>query len=72
MRKEMKRLILSVEKIDPEAAKYLREEAPLRGDFVATTGHLDRAMGWDLTPQGWEFWNKIYQQLLSDELEDLK
>lgn len=62
-----------VEKLDPEAAKYMREEAPKLPQFAyfpedtEPLADLSKAFMWESTTQGGPFWGKIYRSLLQME-----
>lgn len=55
-----------VSAIDPEAGKYLREDAPKLGSFVPSGNLLAIFFGQD-TPQGVGFWDRIYDLLEQGE-----
>lgn len=57
-----------VEKLDPEAAKYMREEAPKTERFnggpeYAGICYLEMVFKFSETPQGCEFWWKLVDRL---------
>lgn len=60
-----------VEKLDPEAAKYMREEAPKLPRFAylpedtEPVADLSSAFEWGRTPQGHEYWKSIKDRLTS-------
>ena len=61
-----------VEKLDPEAAKYMREEAPKLESFAGQPGdgpmqYITAAFLFDHTPQGHEFWWTMHERLVDGE-----
>lgn len=52
------RLIHEVERVDPEAGKYLRKEAWEREDF-SPVAFLSGCFVWRKTPQGHEYWRDL-------------
>lgn len=58
-----KELIDKVEKINPEAAEYLRTEVPKLPSFNAGRKDLITLFLWNDSPQGREYWNNIWKQL---------
>ena len=57
--KEFEVLVEAVEKIDQEAAKYLRENV----EYDYKDGDIASLFPWDLTPQGQDYWMDIYEKL---------
>ena len=58
----MKNLLERIERIDPEAARYIREDAP-RLDSYRESSDLLGLFLWNLTPQGGVYWADIYNTL---------
>jgi hypothetical protein len=58
---EFKKLCERVERINPEAAKYLREcpEGEGPGQCMRC-GNLQVVLAWHDTPQGFDYWDEIY------------
>jgi hypothetical protein len=66
----MTTLIEKIEKIDPEAAEYLRGDAHKLESFVSNINYLTGIMSWCETPQGWDYWNDIRNILDAQEVAD--
>ncbi len=62
-------LIKRISKIDRKAALWLMKKAPLlhkRGKFLSGFGpfhRLDYVIVWSETPQGFHYWNRIFEAL---------
>ena len=66
-----------VEKLDPEAAKYMREGAQELESFAGTQERwgaggsvgdsVDQIFEWDAAPQGFRYWNNIHTRIESNE-----
>lgn len=52
-----------VEAIDKEAARYMREEAPMLERFIDYPS-LSGSFNWEYTPHGYNYWSKLEQALL--------
>lgn len=52
-----------VELIDKEAARYMREEAPMLDSFN-NDGPLIESFNWEEPPHGYNYWSKLEQALL--------
>ena len=52
-----------VEAIDKEAARYMREEAPMMDRFIDYPS-LSGSFNWEYTPHGYNYWSKLEQALL--------
>ena len=57
--KEFELLVEAVQKINQEAAKYLRENVK----YEDKHGHLGFVLIWASTPQGHDYWRDIYRKL---------
>ena len=62
------KLVNKVKKVDKEAAKYLREEAPKLKDF-GLGKNLSWCFIWEDTPQGHKYWQRVEEALLKREEE---
>lgn len=62
MFKNFKELCNAVEKIDKDAAEYLRGDAKnLR--FFRESNRLNCCFGWLESPQGFDYWDNINKQI---------
>lgn len=67
-KRDFDQLCAKVAKLDPAAAKHLREAKVGTGPGeVIICGRLDVALCWDDTPQGVDYWNRLDHQLRAVE-----
>lgn len=66
---KLSELIKRVEAIDPEAAEYVKNEAPKLQGYDCRN-HEDHALNtlfaWEDTPQGANFWLELHELIDSD------
>jgi len=60
--REYQELCYRVERIDPDAAEYLRGEGRTLSGFT-TSGDLREVFLWEATKQGREYWQRIQKEL---------
>lgn len=62
-------LCIRVEKLDPEAAKYMWDEAPKLDRFDGSASMISSAFVFSETPQGHEYWWSLQNRLANEEDE---